>query len=164
MITQYLNFFTRDHLEYIYREIIPTENFTTSNYDSWDPSIVDESALVESLLLTDDNYLREYVEENLNVNLTGLSFLKWSKGSYIPWHDDHDHKWTGTVFLTRRWEERYGGWSIIQNPDNSLRIFLPEFNTAYTIDNTIPHSHCTTPTHCDYPVRYTLQMFGKKKP
>ena len=80
----------------------------------------------------------------------------FSRGSFIPWHDDSKYLKSITVYLNKTWNDDLGGLFLYEH-DGEQRFIRPIFNTAVTIKPPVKHSTTLTAIHA--PFRESLQIF-----
>lgn len=87
-----------------------------------------------------------------------LTLHAGQQGSYIPWHNDANHDYAITVYLTE-WEKDWGGFLTIEGdqPWFSYAV-VPKYNRAVCMNG--GHLHCVTPLTAKANVRISLQAFA----
>lgn len=87
-----------------------------------------------------------------------ISAYIWTRGSYIPWHNDVMSKFAATVYLNPNWELNWGGLFLYQTNDG-IKATPPNFNTAVVNEGNVLHA--TSILANDSPPRVTLQIFSR---
>lgn len=80
-----------------------------------------------------------------------------SRLSYIPWHNDADHKFNITVYLHQRWELEHAGYFIYEDAPGWFRAILPEPNLGLVYEAPLMHSVALASIQA--PLRESLQIF-----
>lgn len=171
--TKHHNFLSKEDLNIVGDEAFgymqdPSTSYTT-NFSKWDPNIVRDSNVVLMKHLVDNGKVineQSKATKTLNQNFKnkyssspdGLSIFYWSKGSYIPWHDDDDKSRACTLYLNDKWDPWWGGYFVARLEEDSIMI-KPEQNLMIEQTNNI--WHCTTPTTSFADVRISIQAFWK---
>lgn len=83
----------------------------------------------------------------------------FSRGSFIPWHTDDQHKYTGTIYLNKSWDANLGGLFLYKD-NEELKGLMPTYNMGAFF--TPPLWHTTTLTAINAPFRESLQIFVKE--
>lgn len=84
----------------------------------------------------------------------------WTRGSYIPLHNDKNYDFAMTIYLNPEWHINWGGLFLYQDIDYSFRAVVPSFNTAVVNLAAVPHAVSIIGN--DAPPRVTLQLFKKR--
>jgi hypothetical protein len=134
----------------------------SSNYALWDNNIVLDSSpvLVYPLEEPLKNEVLSILQKlNIDVGLDcGVNYYKWTKGSYIPWHEDMGYKSGTTIYLNESWDKNWGGYFAYEI-SGKIKCIKPEFNMAVKIKPPIQHTVFLTSSVA--PIRETLQIFYK---
>ena len=83
-------------------------------------------------------------------------FLQYS---YIPWHDDGDHAFAGTLYLNKNWDREWGGAYMYEDQNKNIHVQYPEKNKLIIQHKNTWHS--TTMVHPGADVRMSMQFFFK---
>jgi len=95
----------------------------------------------------------ELAFEGLKVTATHTS---GGRLSFIPWHEDHNHKFAVTVYLNDVWHKDWGGYFLYEQR-GEVHAVLPQFNSAVGFE--CPLQHCTTMPNINAPLRESIQLF-----
>ena len=132
------------------------------NFFSYHESVVSVSNAIFNFNVSDN--LKNLIIEEL---ITKKVFLKhpkkwqcyvtlFSRGSFIPWHDDSNYVLTGTIYLNQNWDKDFGGLFLYE--DNlEIKALIPEYNKGCFFIP--PMYHTTTLTTINSPFRESLQIF-----
>lgn len=146
-------------------------NFWTNK--TWNPGIVEESAPVICFNLDGDrlNLIQSILEEKniydpqTDLPLTeagGAMIYLWTKGSYIPSHNDGSYSKAITIYLNRDWLFNDGGmFNWYEESQNEWKAVLPSFNMGM-LNNTL-QLHGTSMVTSRDKTRVTLQVFYRLK-
>jgi len=86
-------------------------------------------------------------------------FYIWTRGSYIPLHNDSNYSHGCTIYLNKNWEIDWGGLYIWLDNDK-INIEKPEYNKVVINKGNVRHG--TTLLNYNTPEeRLTLQIFFK---
>ena len=92
-----------------------------------------------------------------------FSYHHWHKLSGIAKHNDGNHRWGATLYLNKHWDINWGGTFLWEESEDDWRALNPTSRTL--VINTKQQLHMVTPVSPFAPMdRFTIQMFGKKKP
>ena len=167
MITVKQNFldevFINNFIQNIIKESQEYKPIWKSNIN-WGENIVKGSSLVLAYEIKKEelNYIKS---KFINLNdkfkekeIVGHFYI-WTRGSYIPMHNDSNYEYGCTIYLNKYWEIDWGGLYIWKD-NNKLNIEKPEFNKL--IINKGNTKHGTTLLNYNIPEeRLTLQIFFK---
>ena len=136
------------------------------NYFYYPENVVGSSNAIFQFDL-DENLKNELAKELIEKNLILFKPKTWkthinifSRGSFIPWHDDGSYKKTITIYLNEQWDLNWGGAFLYSKMDfskNNINCIYPEYNTA--ISFAPPLLHTTTLTTNNSLMRKSLQIF-----
>ena len=133
-----------------------------TNFFNYAESLVSTSNVIFAFDIPDD--LKNLVLEELIAKKIFLKHpKKWScyinlfsRGSFIPWHNDEKYALTGTIYLNQNWHKDFGGLFLYE--DNlEIKALIPEYNKGCFF--VPPVNHTTTLTSINSPLRETLQIF-----
>ena len=131
---------------------------------NWGENIVKDSSLVLAYEINKENlnYIKsKFIELNnkfKDKEIVGHFYI-WTRGSYIPMHNDSNYEYGCTIYLNKYWEIDWGGLYIWKDNDK-LNIEKPEFNKL--IINKSNTRHGNTLLNYNVPEeRLTLQIFFK---
>lgn len=88
-----------------------------------------------------------------------MGYVRYTLGgrfSYIPWHDDGNHKMAVTIYLNKIWNMDWNGYFIYQD-GSEYKAVVPEYNKAVIVKS--PVMHCTVMPSIDAPLRESIQIF-----
>ena len=167
MITVKNNFldetFIDDFIKNIIKESQEYKPIWKSNIN-WGENIVKGSSLVLAYEINKENlnYIKsKFIELNdkfKDKEIVGHFYI-WTKGSYIPMHNDSNYEYGCTIYLNKYWNIDWGGLYIWKENDK-LNIEKPEFNKL--IINKGNTKHGTTLLNYNVPEeRLTIQIFFK---
>ena len=167
MITVKNNFldetFIDDFIKNIIKESQEYKPIWKSNIN-WGDNIVKNSSLVLAYEINKENlnYIKsKFIELNdkfKDKEIVGHFYI-WTKGSYIPMHNDSNYEYGCTIYLNKYWNIDWGGLYIWKEGDK-LNIEKPEFNKL--IINKGNTKHGTTLLNYNVPEeRLTIQIFFK---
>ena len=167
MITVKNNFldetFIDDFIKNIIKESQEYRPIWKSNIN-WGDNIVKNSSLVLAYEINKENlnYIKsKFIELNdkfKDKEIVGHFYI-WTKGSYIPMHNDSNYEYGCTIYLNKYWNIDWGGLYIWKENDK-LNIEKPEFNKL--IINKGNTKHGTTLLNYNVPEeRLTIQIFFK---
>lgn len=129
---------------------------------TWDYSVVHDSApvLIHPLPIKHDLYgpLEQEAERHVGIRPRpqNILFYMWTKGSYIPWHNDPSCNAALTIYLNDKWDRDYGGLYLYEDgPD--IKAIVPQANLG-VIQRNQP-SHATTPVIHKASIRFTIQVW-----
>lgn len=133
-----------------------------TNLTSWNPVVVAASNAI--LVLDIEGDMKRMVQEEIKPRIdVSHHDLPWhmaihlgTRMSYLPWHDDGNHRLNITVFLNRKWDREFAGYFIYKKPDGELRAVLPSYNMGMIYG---PVPHCSTMPNVQAPLRESLQVF-----
>lgn len=80
----------------------------------------------------------------------------FSRNSSIPWHDDSNHIYTGTVYLNPVWQHDWGGYFAYED-GVEIKCIKPMFNTGVFMKTPVMHTAMLTANNA--PFRESLQLF-----
>ena len=83
----------------------------------------------------------------------------WHPLSGINMHDDGNHVFGATIYMTPEWDINWGGLFVYENKNNSLEVIFPTFNSLNINTSKTRHMVTTVSPLAPYP-RYTLQIWG----
>jgi len=135
--------------------------YNTTNYKSWDSTIVDKSDIIKIIKLENENpNLKEKIcyelKNNYNFMTEGLKLnihIMYENCHINDHYDDHVN-YAFTIYLNKKWDKKNGG--IFQfDIDNTIYNILPKFNTMVLLKNNI---HRVTNITSNV-IRITLQGF-----
>jgi len=131
---------------------------------NWGENIVKGSSLVLAYELKkkDLEYIKfKFVELDSKFKdkeIIGHLYI-WTKGSFIPIHNDSNYSYGCTIYLNKNWEIDWGGLYLWLDND-SIHAEKPEFNKVVINKGNIRHG--TTLLNYNAPEdRITLQIFFK---
>ena len=131
---------------------------------NWGENIVKDSSLVLAYEINKEhlNYIKskfiELDDKFKDKEIVGHFYI-WTRGSYIPMHNDSNYEYGCTIYLNKHWEIDWGGLYIWKDNDK-LNIEKPEFNKLIINKNNTRHG--TTLLNYNVPEeRLTLQIFFK---
>ena len=90
-----------------------------------------------------------------------FKYYVWNKMSGIPWHNDHNHHFAGTLYLNEKWNTDYGGVFLYREKRDDV-----EFNAVAPAQNMLvlndsKQDHMVTPISPLAPEdRITIQLWG----
>ena len=149
------------------------EKFNILTNKSWDENLVLNSAPVICINLDGDrlNMVQSILEEkgiynqdkDYSLSETGSAMVYlWTKGSYIPVHNDGSYSKAATIYLNKEWSYNDGGMFNWYNKDEEKwNAVLPSFNLCLLNDKL--QLHGTSPVTSENNVRITLQIFIELK-
>lgn len=156
------NVFTQETLTKLHNFSRNGKQPTKTNFFNYDANIVGFSNAIFGFDL--DDALKNIVFDELVSKGALPSMPKkshayihlFSRGSFIPWHDDSRYIYTVTSYLNKTWEVNLGGLFVYQS-EEGLKCMLPKYNSAvYFVP---PMGHTTTITAINAPLRESLQIF-----
>lgn len=136
------------------------------NHSSWEEGLVRDSKLVfiNELDTTDKSLINKLLKEKIpEINDADdfyISYNRYSKYSYLPFHADSKALIAVTIYLTddnRSFDD--GGFFVYEKTENDFRLIVPRFNTAVCIKPPLRHS--VTPYIGDG-LRSSIQCFYSK--
>jgi Rps23 Pro-64 3,4-dihydroxylase Tpa1-like proline 4-hydroxylase len=155
--------FIDDFIKNIIKESQEYKPIWKSNIN-WGENIVKNSSLVLAYEINKENlnYIKsKFIELNdkfKDKEIVGHFYI-WTKGSYIPMHNDSNYEYGCTIYLNKYWNIDWGGLYIWKENDK-LNIEKPEFNKL--IINKGNTKHGTTLLNYNVPEeRLTIQIFFK---
>jgi len=155
--------FIDDFIKNIIKESQEYKPIWKSNIN-WGDNIVKNSSLVLAYEINKENlnYIKsKFIELNdkfKDKEIVGHFYI-WTKGSYIPMHNDSNYEYGCTIYLNKYWNIDWGGLYIWKENDK-LNIEKPEFNKL--IINKGNTKHGTTLLNYNVPEeRLTIQIFFK---
>jgi Rps23 Pro-64 3,4-dihydroxylase Tpa1-like proline 4-hydroxylase len=155
--------FIDDFIKNIIKESQEYKPLCKSNIN-WGENIVKNSSLVLAYEINKENlnYIKsKFIELNdkfKDKEIVGHFYI-WTKGSYIPMHNDSNYEYGCTIYLNKYWNIDWGGLYIWKENDK-LNIEKPEFNKL--IINKGNTKHGTTLLNYNVPEeRLTIQIFFK---
>jgi hypothetical protein len=80
----------------------------------------------------------------------------YSRASGVPWHDDRNHIYSGTVYLNPQWDHNWGGYFAYED-GNEIKCLKPTYNTGAFFKTPLLHSAMVTAGNA--PFRESLQIF-----
>lgn len=135
---------------------------TKTNFFSYLPEVVGSSNAIFCFDLPND-LKTKVASEFLSKNIFLKEPTKWtatiqlfSRSSFIPWHDDRNHKFTATVYLNKIWDDDWGGYFAYRDGEE-IKCIKPTYNTAVFFNTPLPHSVMYTANNA--PLRESLQIF-----
>lgn len=142
-----------------------TQTGANRNNSSWPKDVVKESKLV--LIKDLDISLSLRITSELNKILpttTGdqlaCMWYGWTRGSYIPWHEDGVSDYAITIHLSKEWDSDWGGYFGYEE-NGEVKCIKPEYNKLVCVRNNVRHTvFSTTP---DARLRETIQIFQMKR-
>lgn len=135
------------------------------NQLAWDDSILGKGKEVSILNLEKfkDRFLQIYKDKkilNNNLNIAGLFFYIWSRGSFIPFHNDGHVDAASSIYLNDVWDVDDGGLFLWRDEHNNLNVVEPEYNKmVFNLNNTWHGVTMITPFSAQ--LRYSIQIFFK---
>jgi hypothetical protein len=135
-----------------------------TNLTSWPSNVVGSSGTILIFDIENDSELFSKLKTAL-LPIVGQEFegKKWiftfALGSYlsfIPWHEDHSHLRSMTIYLNEAWDKNCGGYFLYESKDG-IRAEAPTFNKGILF--TPPLQHSTTIPSLNAPLRMSLQLF-----
>jgi hypothetical protein len=82
-----------------------------------------------------------------------------SRNSGIPWHDDANFVYTGTIYLNEVWDKNLGGYFAYEDGDK-IKCIVPTYNTGCFFSPPLNHSALMTANNA--PLRESVQIFVKE--
>ena len=135
-----------------------------TNY-GWGYDLVQESSAVLINDIPDDSELYQRILERLKetkeiptVKETKMMFFYWTRGSYIPWHNDQTYEAGITIYLNDVWGRDDGGLFLYRE-NEQIKGLIPEFNMMVIQTGGI--DHCVTPVIRVGSIRASIQIFLK---
>ena len=110
-----------------------------------------------------DRFIKIYRDKkivNNNLQIKGVFFYVWGRGSFIPFHNDGVHEAASSIYLNDIWDPDDGGLFLWRDELNNLNVIEPEYNKMIFNSNKISHS-VTMITPFSEQLRYTVQIFFK---
>ncbi len=135
------------------------------NQLSWDDSILGKGKEVSILNLEKfkDRFSKIYKDKkilNNNLEIAGVFFYIWSRGSYIPFHNDGSHAAASSIYLNDVWDADDGGLFLWRDEQNNLNVVEPEYNKmVFNLNKTFHGVTMITPFSAQ--LRYSIQIFFK---
>jgi hypothetical protein len=80
----------------------------------------------------------------------------FSRASSIPWHDDRNHVYSGTVYLNTHWDHNWGGYFAYED-GNEIKCLKPTYNMGAFFETPLLHTAMMTAGNA--PFRESLQIF-----
>lgn len=80
-----------------------------------------------------------------------------SRLSYIPWHNDANHKVNITVYLHERWDLEHAGYFLYEDAPGWFRAIWPLPNLGLVYETPLLHSVALA--NLNAPLRESLQIF-----
>jgi len=135
-----------------------------TNLTQWNSSVVGWSSPIIQIPVK--GALLTRVKQELRPRLDAKFFkMKWdasihlgSRLSFIPWHNDANHKLNVTVYLHETWQPDHAGYFIYQcDEDNCLKAIIPTRNVGLIYET--PMLHTVALPSINAPLRESLQIF-----
>lgn len=132
------------------------------NLTDWDPSVVKTSGPILLYTLKDNllNELLSVIKSKIHIpDAYIINYVRYTLGgrySYLPWHDDNNHKLAITIYLNNVWDFNWGGFFIYKE-GLDYKAVIPEYNKAIILEAPLPH--CTVMPSIEAPLRESLQIF-----
>lgn len=145
------------------RTYAEAQTHVRTNHRNWRPEVVSISGPIYLVDLVGE--LSEIVASDVRAafpefDVSGLeisaTYTCGGRLSFIPWHDDHNHVFSVTVYVNEVWDRDWGGHFLYEH-DNALHAVLPAFNTA--VGFACPLQHCTMMPNLNAPLRESIQIF-----
>ena len=161
-ITQYEDFLENSMIDTALTEAEKTGR--AGQYDlrtsrAWDPRIVKNSAPVLIARVKDEALLQniqQNVKDKIGDYEINAMFYYWTQLSYIPWHNDGDHKGALTIYLSDQ-DLDAGGYFMYDEGKGMIKSIRPIRNRAVLQQGGI--YHCVSTVNVGYPTRITMQVW-----
>lgn len=156
------NVFSEELLKRIYDFSRDGKQPTKANFFGWSATVVGTSNAIFLFELEEDlkqAVAKELIDKGILKKMPKVwaaNIYLMSRGSFIPWHDDGNHKYTCTVYLNKVWNPNWNGYFIYED-GQERKALIPEYNTSVSFIP--PKMHTSTLTSIDAPLRETLQIF-----
>lgn len=148
------------------REYSYSKKECRTNLTSWNPSLVSTSGTVllfdlkEMLFNETKKELIKHIGEEHKEEDWSIIYTLGSRFSWLPWHDDGNHKKSMTIYLNDLWEKDFSGW-FLYDESGETKAILPSFNKGILLSP--PVNHCTVMPNLQAPLRESLQIFVNKE-
>lgn len=137
-----------------------------TNLNTWTQGVIGMSGAI--LLYDLEDEILEDVRKELEVILPDTKGLYMSaiytlgsRYSFIPWHNDQQHKFSMTIYVNERWDRDWAGMFIHEDGDKITAVY-PEFNKAVWF--VPPLMHTTVMPNQNAPLRESIQVFWDEVP
>jgi hypothetical protein len=161
-LIKYDNLLSPEILEKLYIFTRLGNQPTRTNFFNYDYSVIGTSNAIFCFDLTED-LKQEVLNELTKKGVFSATPKKvvtylhlFSRGSFIPWHNDYNYKYTGTIYLNKEWNKNLGGLFIYEDGEE-LKCIEPKFNSGIFFEP--PMGHTTSLTAINAPLRESLQIF-----
>lgn len=167
MIHVYQNFLSEQLLQdiraYLDQKIVSESPVWYSNV-SWNNSVVKNSGNIMITQMAEFKnqllpYYRGLGDKFQNCDIWPQLFV-WSRGAYLPWHDDHGRDFASTIYLNKQWDPDDGGIFLYKDTADAIRGELPEYNKMVINDSKLEH-HVTMIANMAKTHRISIQIWGK---
>lgn len=82
----------------------------------------------------------------------------FTRGAFIPWHNDADFVYNVTIYLNEKWDHNWGGAFLYGNDSaENIACIYPQHNLGVAYKT--PMWHTTTLTAINAPMRESVQIF-----
>ena len=138
-----------------------------TNHRNWSPEVVGVSGAIYLVDLPEnitalirDELKLAFPEFDTSALKITATHTQGGRLSFIPWHDDHTHVFSVTIYVNPFWDKDWSGYFLCEY-EGQLRAFAPEFNTA--VGFSCPLLHCTLMANINAPLRESVQVFFDKE-
>ena len=95
------------------------------------------------------------VTRALDLTVSESVYQIWTPGSYIPWHNDGDHRGALTIYLLD--QDLDAGGYFMYDDGKGIKAIRPMRNRAVLQQGGI--YHCVSTVNVGYPTRITMQVW-----
>ncbi len=160
-ITKYNDFLDNDIIDTAITEadkIGRAGQYDLRTSKAWHPRIVKNSAPVLIARVKDQAVLdniEKHVKDKIGDYSINPMYYYWTQLSYIPWHNDGDHKGALTIYLLDQ-DVDAGGY-FMYDDGKGIKAIRPMRNRAVLQQGGI--YHCVSTVNVGYPTRITMQVW-----
>jgi len=168
MIDLHYNFLSEHSLNLIDNKIEELFNsrgskpLFSSSVSHWEKNLIDSSIpILRYTLKSEDlellNALKSEIEGKINYFVEDVIIHICPRLSYIPWHNDGNHKAAISIYISKKWDPNWGGYFLYADDQKNIRGVIPERNLAIFQKGGTPHSVSLIGMNADY--RISIQCF-----
>jgi hypothetical protein len=163
-ITQ--NVLSADLLKSLYVYTRDGRQPSRTNFFGWKEIVVGTSSAIFSFKI-EDALKKQVAQELIEKGIFEKEPQEWtanihlmSRGAFIPWHDDANHKASCTIYLNSQWDHNWGGYFLYEER-GVTKALTPTYNMGVSF--VAPLLHTCTLTAINAPLRESLQIFVDKE-
>jgi hypothetical protein len=134
-----------------------------TNFFGWDTRVVGHSNAIFFFVIQDEELQNEIKNTLLEKGIFkrqpkiwNANIALYSRNSFIPWHNDANHKFSATIYLNKNWDKNWGGY-LMYEQNGEIKCHIPTYNSCVCYDT--PKEHSVMLTSIAAPMRESLQVF-----